>query len=168
MTIKVKGTEGIEFPDSTVQTSAAQTSATQKPPAFKASRSSDLLLTSGSWTTVVFPIEELDTDNWYDPVTGKFTPQIAGWYQASNQVGINGSAVTSIGVAIWKNGSISEVTNYSSGSGVSGGQVKNISGLVYLNGSTDFIVGKISVSGTSPKVDGTLKSAFSAFLVRAD
>lgn len=163
MTTKIKGTAGIEFPDATVQATAAT-----KPPAFSAKRSSDLSLTSGSWATVVFPIEELDTNNWYDPSTGKFTPQVAGWYQANIQISINGTSITTTGVGVWKNDSLTEVSFYKAGSAVSGGQITSASNLIYLNGSTDFIIGKVIVTGTTPKVDGTLPSKFSSFLVRAD
>jgi hypothetical protein len=135
-------------------------------PAFRAKRSSDLALTSASWTVVPFPTEELDTDNWYDPTTGKFTPQKAGWYQFNAQVAINGTSVTIIGVAVWKNGSTSEGGTYRAGSASTGGQIANATGLAYLNGTTDYISAHVLVTGTSPKVEGTLASLFSAFLVR--
>lgn len=49
--------------------------------AFMAHRIGALSLATGA--TVVFDTEAFDISNWYDPATGKYTPQVAGYYRVS-------------------------------------------------------------------------------------
>lgn len=79
---------------------------------------------------------EQDPNNWYDPVTGRFTPNIAGLYivSAVMQVKTVGTARAIVGLR--KNGA-----QFAGSTDIAGGQHWNsiATGMVYLNGTTDYI-----------------------------
>jgi hypothetical protein len=105
-------------------------------PAFSAYRSgANQTVTTNTVTKVQLNFEEFDTNSNFDNVTNyRFTPTVAGYYQISGAVGLNGTN-TRIYCSIYKNGS-----EYFRGidSSVNLSQV-NVSALVYFNGSTDYI-----------------------------
>jgi hypothetical protein len=84
-----------------------------------------------TWTTLVHQAKEVDTCNGYNPSTGRYTPNVAGWYH------INGEMYVASGTCflqVYKNGN---PVKYG-GSGISSGSVQ-INALVYLNGASDYI-----------------------------
>lgn len=89
-------------------------------------------------TGVIFDTEEWDISNWYDPVTGRYTPQIAGIYRLSWQVGLGVMASGQhFYTLILKNTSTWHNTPevwFTGNELRSGG-----SALLQLNGSTDFV-----------------------------
>jgi hypothetical protein len=138
-------------------------------PAFSASSTTSLTLTSGVWYKVIFNQENFDTNNNYDPTTNyRFTPTVAGYYQINSCVA--GDAVTNTNIwtmAIAKNG-----TRIASGSqaanNVNNGQASMCSFIVYCNGSTDYIeIFAIQTSGTNINTSTGIGTFFNGFLARA-
>ena len=103
----------------------------------------------------VFNSEDLDTDNAFDPSTGKFTPQTAGKYYVECQVHLNASDSSQMNFAylqIFKNGSggsssdkrtIQQEDNRNNpGRGM--GLVT--SGIFDMNGSSDFVYAGVYIN----------------------
>ena len=138
-------------------------------PAFSAYANTAQTLSSGTFTKVVFQVEDFDTNNNFASST--FTPTVAGYYQVNAvnfaQAGTNVSrAIT----ALYKNGSvIQRLTDIANGASnvcsAGGGQV------VFMNGTTDYLeiycwvtgVGTLQVSSTTMGES----CRFSASLVRS-
>ena len=101
-------------------------------PAFSAYQSSAQTLSTNTNTKLLFQTEEFDTNNNFASST--FTPTVAGYYQVSASMRM-GSAVGTMRMMIWKNGS-----QYKIGTDV-GTTSSNglVSTLVYCNGTTDYI-----------------------------
>ena len=107
-------------------------------PAFSAyQNASTQSIPNVTWTKVILPLEEFDTNNNFDSTTNyRFTPTVAGYYQINGNVSFNALSNAEILCAIYKNGS-----SYKYGTDMKATNVwmVNISSLVYLNGSTDYI-----------------------------
>ena len=114
-------------------TAAVTLAAMGNGPAFSAYQSSAQTLSSATFTKLLFQTEEWDTNNNFASST--FTPTVAGYYQVSGGLAVS-SVLTSIRVAIYKNGTVYKYINfdYSSSASTAYG-----SALVYLNGSSDYI-----------------------------
>jgi hypothetical protein len=132
-------------------------------PAFSAYQSTLQSLTANTWTKIQFQTKEFDTNTNYDNTTNyRFTPTVAGYYQAGGSVNI-ASTATTMQAAIYKNGTLYKLlcsVGSSSGSGTG-------SCLVYLNGSTDYIefYGQTGITqNTSPTAAATY---FQASFVRS-
>lgn len=107
-------------------------------PAFSVYRGgSNQSITSTTNTKVQLNTEEFDTANCFDSTTNyRFTPNVAGYYQISGQVEVDGTSVTRVNCSIWKNGSQYKISN----DGVMTAAYRAVvSCLVYLNGSTDYV-----------------------------
>ena len=80
----------------------------------------------------------IDTGNWFNTTTGRYTPQVAGYYSVSATGIYYSSAITAtyVGVDIIRNGVVyTGVSN-----GVTGGfPAMEVTSLVYLNGTNDYI-----------------------------
>ncbi len=96
-------------------------------------------LTGGVWTKAVFSNELFDTNSCYDTSTGRFTPNVAGYYIVTGQCG-SGSSANYVNLSIYKNGS-SHYYSFVMVNGISGllDPCCGISHMVYCNGSTDYI-----------------------------
>jgi hypothetical protein len=114
-----------------------------------------------TYTSTVF-----DTSSAFNATTGKYTPQVAGYYQvnAIADYGSNGVyAASSICAAIMKNGSTYVQAGYADGA--ASFSAASVSGLVYLNGSTDYIqAGGFQNSGNTVT---SVRGYLSAVLMRA-
>lgn len=104
---------------------------------------------------ILFDDKELDTDNIYDPVTGKLQPTKSGWFTfyINGELIINsGSGV--IGAGIAKNGLADANILASDNGGGTPGVAKWISVIAktYLNGTTDYVQFILGAQGT---VSGT-------------
>ncbi len=118
-------------------------------PAFSAYRgSSNQSITASTFTKVQLNTEEFDTASAFDSTTNyRFTPQVAGYYQISGHIELDGTAPTRLFSVIYKNGSAFKFGN----DGVQTSAYKTVvSALVYLNGSTDYIELYGWANGTSP------------------
>lgn len=116
---------GIQFPDSSIQTTAAD-----KGPAFFAYQASAQTISSATLTKVTLDTELFDTNSNF--ASNRFTPTVAGYYQISATIAV-GASTTAGGAYIYKNG-----VNYSS-SFQGSMNSSSISTLTYLNGSTDYV-----------------------------
>lgn len=111
--------------------------------AFSAINNVEQTVTGNVWSKVQLPIEQFDTNGFFENVTNyRFQPTIPGIYQINAQIKF-GSTIfltTTIGV-IAKNGQLDgrydlRIDN-TNGLGTS--QILNGSRLVYMNGTTDYI-----------------------------
>lgn len=164
MTTKIDGTAGVVFPDATQQATAADAG-----PAFSANRSTiQYAAGSNAGFAVLFNNETFDTASAYNPSTGIFKPNVAGYYQLNAVVNLNGDgALTQSNLAILKN----DVDVASSQSQDNNGtyETHSISCLVYLNGTTDTVYVAANIIGIVPlyvfATAGVL-ATFSGFLAR--
>ena len=105
-------------------------------PAFSAYQSSAQTLTGNVTTKIQLQSEEWDTASCFDSTTNyRFTPTVAGYYQASGGVQV-ATVATIITMFLFKNGSPYKQLMSTNSAVVSGGYG---SAMVYLNGSTDYI-----------------------------
>jgi hypothetical protein len=129
-------------------------------------RSSDLALSSATWTTVVFNSENVDSNNAFNTSTGKFTPQVAGQYFVSINIGtgVTGDNTTeNIACKIMKNTSTvagSSATRDWNTSGLNYNDKLNTCAIAQLNGSSDYISAQINitVSSGTPRVEASQAS----------
>jgi len=129
-------------------------------------RSSDLALSSATWTTVVFNSENVDSNNAFNTSTGKFTPQVAGQYFVSINIGtgVTGDNTTeNIAAKIIKNTSTvagAVGTRDWNTSGLNYNDKINTCAIVQLNGSSDYITAQINitVSSGTPRVEASQAS----------
>ena len=132
-------------------------------PAFSAYNSSAQTLSANTFTKLQFQTEEFDTANCFDNATNyRFTPTVAGYYQAGGGFGGGAAQCTTI-VAIYKNGSqFKIVANSPSVNPASYGNA-----LVFLNGTTDYLelYGVLSVGQVTGT--GANNMYFQAVMVRA-
>lgn len=154
MTTKVQGSQGIEFPDSTQQATAAASG-----PVFFARKLNATTLTSGSSKEVPYETEESDSNNCYNPVNGRFTPNVPGWYAFAASINVRATtSQNSGGIQIRKNGTetlgialIAATLTAADGLSIS------TSALAYFNGTTDYASVFAYVGGS-----GTLSATASA------
>jgi hypothetical protein len=116
-------------------------------------------LVAPTWFTVFS--KTFDTSAAFDTSTGRFTPQVAGYYQINANVSYSSSGITAtyVGAVIGKNGTAHRFSAVDS----SGGYPNiHVSDVVYLNGTTDYVqVGTLhnasgSVSDISAAISGCL------------
>lgn len=90
-------------------------------------------------TKVSVTTEIFDTDNCYDALTSRFTPNVPGYYQCNVSIN-NQAAVDTFGMygTIFKNGT-TVVTQGGSIGNASSYAFGTASGIVYMNGTTDYI-----------------------------
>jgi hypothetical protein len=134
-------------------------------PAFSAYADGAQTISANTFTKVLFPTKEFDTNNNF--ASSRFTPTVAGYYQVNAEI-LETSTITvsRAFITIYKNGS-----QFKNGNdlNVSASQRATVSCLIYCNGSTDYIEVYFYGNGT-----GTLgigygpsDSYFQACLVRA-
>ena len=156
--------------DLTVQQNGVTVNKVTSAPAFSAYRTTSAqTFSTTTWTKMQCQTEEFDTANAYDNATNyRFTPQVAGYYQAFVQASLAFTSTSSpTGVALYKNGSAFKYlqviyATFNSGTQLSG------SALVYCNGSTDYLEAWVYSSGTSPELSvAPTGSYFQASMVRS-
>jgi hypothetical protein len=132
-------------------------------PAFSAYNSSAQTLSASTATKLQFQTEEFDTANCFDNATNyRFTPTVAGYYQAGGGFGGGTTQCTTI-VVMYKNGSLFKVlANSPSVNPASYG-----SALVYLNGTTDYIELYGTLTTGQITLTGAANMYFQAVMVRA-
>jgi hypothetical protein len=107
-------------------------------PAFSAYASSSATITTATWTKVTLDVEDFDTNSNF--LSSRFFPTVAGYYQISGCVRLNGSAaLTQAGSAIYKNGSAVRTSLQAAAAATFNFWDSQVGGLVYLNGSTDYV-----------------------------
>lgn len=145
-------------------------------PMFFAKRSSDLANGSPGTTFTEVPMnaEDLDVTSNFSTSTGRFTPNVAGWYSFSAAVGLRslGDQLTEH-VMIAKNGDTAGSTwprfwsrTKQSGSGEVQGVVSEV--MFYLNGSTDYVSVFVWNSGGTTNITAAPNTWFTGRLVKPD
>lgn len=125
--------------------------------AFSAYRSTAQSIGTGAGTVIVFDTEEFDVSGWFDIVTGRYTPQVPGYYRLSANVSSAAVQALDVGWAsvIRKNGAsyknLPNNAQRNSATPVSaGGSV-----IAVANGTTDFFeVLHTHTAGTPTNVGG--------------
>lgn len=115
---------------------------------------------------LVLTTVDYDFGSWYDTNTGRYTPQIEGYYSFSGNIGIDSGTRNWGRAQIRKNSTASNIYLFYFSSDPSGLAVGNGTKLIYLNGDTDYVSlwGGVSYAGTPIFVAGAC--ALSGFLVR--
>ena len=107
-------------------------------PAFSAYASVAQSIPSAVPTKIIVATKEFDTNSNFDAVTNyRFTPTVAGYYQADFAFTFNSTGTGAFYIALYKNG-----VSYKTGAGLNGTSINpKIAGsaLTFLNGSTDYI-----------------------------
>lgn len=110
-------------------------------PTFRATRlTTDQTISSGVFTEAILNNEVFDTDNAYNPATGRFTPQVAGYYQINVTARLQTSSgtITNGQANLYKNGAVYSPLvaqlSYPSSIFVASGSTT-----VFLNGTTDYV-----------------------------
>lgn len=161
MTTKIKGTEGVEFPDASTQGTAADAG-----PAFNVYQTVLQAIPLQTATKVVFDAKLFDTANAFDLVNDRFQPTVAGYYQLTAGVANNiATNAQSSQIFFRKNGVTVASGSVAIGDGFNASQCTAM-GLVYLNGTTDYVelvIFATAVTNTTPLQQSTF---FSGFLAR--
>jgi hypothetical protein len=152
MSLIIDGSNGLTFPNSSVQTIAANSG-----PAFSAYQGASQTISNNTYTKLQINTKEFDTASAYDNATNyRFTPLVAGYYQVNGAYYPAGVALGYNSCAIYKNGSIFKSGNSGPNNTTTLGST--VSCLIYLNGSTDYIEfyalqssgGNLGTSSTAP------------------
>jgi hypothetical protein len=136
-------------------------------PAFYAYQTADQNISNATITAIVFQAELFDTNNNYDTSNGRFTPNVAGYYQISGSVRI-GFGTGDYVYGLLKNGAEYGRFVQNSTASTVGFLAFGGSNLVYMNGTTDYVQFMVyQGSGTTRATLGNLiHSWFSGCMVR--
>lgn len=104
-----------------------------------------LTLTNNVNTEILFNVETLDENNWYNPANGRFNPKVAGWYDVYGAVFTEyAAAISAPSCNVRKNG-LSTGNNAFTGlylnAVMAGGVGIPLLGRFYLDGVNDYISG---------------------------
>ena len=140
----------LTLPDETgtVLTSGTTTVLPKGVPAFSYENTTAQSISSTTWTKVTVNSQIFDTTT-SDFSSSRFTASVAGYYQFNGCIRCNGSSITGIVVALYKNGSIVGYGNALQSSVPADNSI-NVSEIIYLNGSTDYVELYGFIIGTSP------------------
>lgn len=142
-------------------------------PAFHVYLGTNQSLSNQISATIQYNIILVDTENWFNTSTYRYTPQVAGYYQFTAMCFATGTGLTRIlpsfvvnDTIVYRIGYIPPYDTASTDSaGCSG------SALIYMNGSTDYITVSMFVTGSSAltlPAANTGDNYFCGFLVRPD
>lgn len=168
----------LTLPDQTSGTVLTTESNTPpKVPMFHAQLSSNQSLSNATTTDIIFDQVNFDSDSWYNSTTGRFTPQVAGYYLISSAIttDVAGSNFTLCTASLYFNGTSTQVgsgrIHLLRGVGDKDEFGSGTSKIVYFNGSTDYssITAYIASGGTRAVSGGTTyaNSYFCGHLLRA-
>lgn len=130
-------------------------------PAFGAYSNAATSLSSNVNTKILFQVEEFDTDNNFS--SSRFTPSVAGYYQINASVQFNGT--TTVSIAIYKNGILFKIGNYTGASGSS--PIIVVSSVLYLNGTSDYVEIYCTSTVSLNTLPDQYRTYFNGFLARA-
>jgi hypothetical protein len=118
---------------------------------------------TGVVTVVAFNAEVFDVSGWHDTATGRYTPQVAGWYRLSWLVTASGAITTD---AQWqailrRNGTAQVNAEPSTQRGATFPVASGGTGVVQANGTTDFFeVGVWHTLAAAQNTSATFQSTF--------
>ena len=135
-------------------------------PAFSSYASTNQVIAVGTWTKIAFDTEDFDTNTNYGTVTYRFTPTVAGYYQANCSAKIDeiGAGAYGANLSIDKNAT----TAVAVGIGIGDDNYKtgfSCSGIAYMNGSTDYLEAFVQTLGDTGSLT-IIGIHFSASMVR--
>jgi hypothetical protein len=153
-------TQTLPAADGTVMVSGNQ------PAFFVARGTTDQAISNVTDTVALFNSVVFDTASAYSTGTGRFTPQVAGYYQINASMSLSGNSFALASANIRKNTNIQVIIGTSAFAFNSVPYRISGSVIVFLNGSTDYVdvTGYVSAANTQTINVG---SAFSGVLVRA-
>ena len=154
------------LPDATITQAELASGVAGTGPAFRAYVSGATSIPVSVSTKVLFATEEFDTNNCYDALISRFTPNVAGIYILSTSIYVVGAETGAyMSSYIYKNGSVYSESFIST---ATGGYVNTSNTIAYANGTTDYFEAYTFQSTTSAKNTGTgVKSYFAGCMVRA-
>ena len=144
-------------------TGATITVAATAAPAFSAYKATGQTISNSVYTKMIMDTEEFDTNSNFDSTTNyRFTPTVAGYYQATVQLTPT-TATTVAKVSIYKNG-VATKENITFAGNVGTG----VSNIISMNGSTDYLEFYGYFTGTTPgTVGGANWTYFQAAMIRS-
>jgi hypothetical protein len=139
-------------------------------PAFSAYMSANMSISDSTFTKITADTENFDTASVYDTSTGRFTPNVAGYYSIGGRAQIFMSATQGeFFLDVYKNGStFQRLVGIPCVANCYANPASSI--LVYLNGTTDYVeLYGYQSSGVSRTISGNVNQLtyFYGFLVRA-
>lgn len=139
-------------------------------PAFSAYATAATPIPNGVATVIPLLGKNFDTNNCHSAVTGRFTPNVAGYYRVDVVLSINTTdANKTFSANILKNGS-GVTAGPAARAGTDIVAIAVASALVYMNGTTDYVECSIyNNNGEAYAINnsGISRNTFSAFLARA-
>jgi hypothetical protein len=121
-------------------------------PVFSAYRTSPDITITTTAAEMIYNIEIYDTASAYNTTTGRFTPNVAGYYLMSYQGTVSGGATQIVTLGFRRNSAFTVTNATSEQSNITSGQLANygFSAIYYLNGSTDYVsVWALTSTGTA-------------------
>jgi hypothetical protein len=167
-TASVNGNLGVTGSASIAGNLSVTGNITSTPAGFRATTPvTNVTVNNGSSATMLFGTEEVDTKNWYDPATGRFTPNVTGYYNVDWFIVTSANGTGELLATLNKNGTdIAWGTNVVNATAHWNG-VGGSASMVYLNGTTDYLIVKLTNnSGSTATVYSGTLSYFSAYLIR--
>jgi hypothetical protein len=137
-----------------------------QPAFFVARGTTDQAISNVTDTVALFNSVQFDTASAYNTSTGRFTPQVAGYYQININISLSGNSITLASANIRKNTGIQVIVGTSAFAFNSTPYRMSGSVVIFLNGSTDFVDSTGYVAAASGQTIN-VGSAFSGVLVRA-
>lgn len=136
-------------------------------PNFQAYLSGNQTITNATLTKIQFNTKIFDSGGYYDNVTNfRYTPLVAGTYRVKAMAYCNGTTVSNVELAIYRNGAII----FAAGN-VQGAGSEEVEALVVMNGTTDYleIFGLIGAASGWQFLGGTVPilTFFEAFRIGA-
>ena len=129
-------------------------------PAFDANMSDNQELANGTTTKLNFDEEVLDTNNFYDTSTYRFTPLVGGKYLVyayAAFTGVSNSTLVECNVFLHKNGTAYAQNRCNLQSNPGNAMGLYISRIIEFNGSSDYVeaYGYINTNNSTERVMGT-------------
>jgi len=137
-------------------------------PAFSATVSTNQSISANTATKVAFDTKTFDTNTNFSTANNRFTPTVAGYYQATISIYTSTSGVGVYQVLFYKNGSLYKSPIYNVAN-ITAAVMTNATSLIYMNGSTDYLEAywQSQNASTIGGAAGTAYTEFSGVLVRS-
>lgn len=110
---------------------------------------------------ITFDTEAFDTSNWYDLSTGRFTPQVEGYYRLSWGVRLSAVGASELVAALHKNGVPHAYGQVATSVGFALLAPNSVgSAVVVANGTTDYFDVRVFWTGGAPAVETGVHATF--------